>query len=117
MPRKAESWGLTMRGFLITAILLAPFAAMAQTITPAERADAARSGYASCMRGQMAKIENAQAYIELIDKYCVCFGNKLTARMNPQDLSEFEGNKGLANERMITFAENIGKECKTELGL
>jgi hypothetical protein len=106
-----------MRGFLITAILLVPFTAMAQTLTPAERADAVRSGYAGCMRGQMAKIENAQAYIELIEKYCVCFANKTAARIKSQDLSEFEGNKGLANERMIASAEDIGKECKAELGL
>jgi hypothetical protein len=63
------------------------------------------------------KNREAQAYIELIEKYCVCTANKMAARIDRQDLSEFEGNKGLANERMITFAENIGKECKAELGL
>jgi hypothetical protein len=106
-----------MRVDLIVAVLLVPFAAMAQAITPAERADAVRSGYASCMRGQLARPQNAQARIELLEKYCACNANKMAARLTRQDLSEFEGNKGLANERMITLAEAVGNECKTELGL
>jgi hypothetical protein len=106
-----------MRVELMVAVLLVPFAAMAQPITAAERNDAIRSGFAGCMRSQIAKIENAQAYTQLIEKYCACFANKQAARLTRQEMSEFEGNKGLPNEHMITFAENIGNECKAELGL
>jgi hypothetical protein len=100
---------LIMRRVLIALALSMPFAAIAQMSTPEQQADAVRAAFAGCVRGQFAKMGSAQASIEIIEKYCVCFANKTA--------SEFEANRGLMNKRLFNFAEVIGNECKAELGL
>jgi hypothetical protein len=61
-----------MRRVLMALALVMPFAATAQTITPTQQADVVRAAFAGCVRSQFAKMENAQASIEIIEKYCVC---------------------------------------------
>jgi hypothetical protein len=106
-----------MRGYLIAAVLLVPFAAMAQT--PKERANTARVGYASCVSEFKAglKANNTQYPIQLMEKYCACTANKIATRIGPQDVAEFNANKGLIYESLAARMEDISNECITELGL
>src|SRR5687768_5348453 len=87
----------------------------AQEYSPHEIARGVKIAFASCMNAQRKNPDNVGAPEALLQDYCRCFANKMTARLRRADIAAFERNNELATEDMVAKAQQAGRECQAEI--
>src|SRR3954447_21213287 len=104
-----------MRRFLIALTILLPAAASGQTFTPPEPGDLVKFAFAGCTRTQLSHPDNAGADVKLLEQYCRCTANRMTAQMSRAEVQTYEANNKLATEALMAKAHRIGLECRQEI--